>query len=206
MKWIVLAGGQPRKLAVLLESAAMHMPATEADVFIDSGVSDDCFAIYRSLSRIRRAKWHFYSDFQEDLCALASEIRGNGTCETMLMLSLEDVQFCRTAILDDAWEILKRPDMLCVSMAAVAPAGASRSVRLHATKSIVHIWRWAEAAGLAGDAFQYGAVYRTSDLMGPLYHETYGRPDDLQEALCGCEAMHRRRHMVCPEEPVIISQ
>lgn len=201
MKWIVLTKDHPARLHALLESAKAYTPHLRPDVLIEYNDKDTNYMdAYRLLiARLNFREWSsFRADWNHTLQDIVSYPKTNGTSEQLVMFTTDTIVFQSRFNAIEAWSDLKDPSVLGVSLCLAPPPFAFLGGLGHH-----RFWTWPGCGSQYGEAFQFGTVYRTSDILGPLFRTKWDSPETLRRAVSDDTALRRRAKMACCQEPVL---
>jgi hypothetical protein len=185
VRWIILSRNNPASLHACLDSGKEFLPGTKPDVVVPD---DEPHALVAS----RFPAFRFVSGRLSHLLqAIVSDPKPNGAPEQMTLITTDDMLWVSKPRIIDAWTVLRdHNDVAAVSL-RFPPEGTT----LYAGP------RWFHWDAKVSPPFPFGVIYRTNDLIGPLYHAEYDSPLALRSALCDDPALRRRPKMACLPVP-----
>jgi len=209
MRWLIFAR-QPARLHALLESATLHMPYAYPEVLIDLPATDELWDCYVKLNKRFKVgiitthpdKW------RETLRQVILRSHPNGHTARIILFSTDRMLLFHQARLHDAWKALQDGHTLGVSLTLSPSMERSPAEPRHfrGSPSGLHTWEWVDQPAEWGRAFDFGVVYRTSDILGPISRLEYHSPESLREAIYGDPGLSRRSRMACLAEACMMDQ
>jgi hypothetical protein len=146
-------------------------------------------------------------NIHEAVNQIVSEMLPSGKPDAMTMITTDDMLLTTRVNLHHAYAALLDNNVLGLSLHTDAIACKERQTsRIFVSKGEeeLPVWLWPGAPGPLGDAFSFGTVYRTGDLLGPLFQNKWDSPESLRTMLNADETLRRRTKMACLPAPVMV--
>jgi hypothetical protein len=209
MKWIVLSNSTPARLHALLESAKDYLSNLVPEVLAKYKCIDTLQAYGRVASRFRIHLHGGEDDWRQSLLDIVSAQRTDGKFGQLTLITQDTMLFCGRPDIRCVWEALKDPNLLGVSLCLSSKSDSTPSIQDRVSgKHTWYVWHWDELRlqSPLGDAFSYGTVYRTTDLLGTMARCQWDSTETLRSALCSDPALRRRTRMACLEEASLVDR
>jgi hypothetical protein len=190
MKWIIISHDRPANLLAVLESARECLPHTTPHILV-SASTDELYDGYDVVDKRFAAKW-YEEAFRFNMVDGINMPNAKGTDATVL-ITTDTMLFQKRFNPMFAWNTLQDKTILGMSL-LISPTPSATARYFSGSPEGLQTWM------IEDQPFSYGAVYRTSDLLGPLARNQWDSPCTLKDALNRDPAMRRRARMACLAE------